>query len=188
MKVLFLILVIAVVFVSWCTQNQQTASAQKTSSVQTPEPSPSQTQTTSSPTTVEKSPLAANTETGFDYENLPKYANKYYRYSKEAYDAASAENNVVYMYFYANWCPICKGARPKILEAFNKMNFDDVVGFEVHYNDDQVTEEDREITRNYQIPYQHTTIITKNKEQTFKSLEELSTETLIKEIERARGQ
>ena len=178
-------LLVVTVAISGCAQNKASTLNQtvSVSPAAASSPEPPEKMTTPEITEPNKSPI-----TGFNYEGLPKYANKYYRYSKEAYDAASAENNVVYMYFYANWCPICKGARPKILEAFNKMNFDDVVGFEVHYNDDQVTEEDREITRNYQIPYQHTTIITKNKEQTFKSLEELSTETLIKEIERARGQ
>ncbi len=185
MKLPILILVVAVILVSGCTQNQQTPSTtQRISPTQTtlqtsPVSSPDSTETPS----VTESPKI---ESPFDYESLPKYASRYYRYSKEAYDSAIVEGKVVYLYFYASWCPICKESRPKILEAFNKMNFDDVIGFEVHYNDNEVTDEDREITRKYQIPYQHTTIIAKNGEQVFKSLEGLTTEKLIEEIEKAR--
>ncbi|MBI4163850.1 MAG: thioredoxin family protein [Candidatus Aenigmarchaeota archaeon] len=187
MKIPILILIVAILLVSGCTQNQQTTSAQKTSSAQTPEKSPSQTQIISSPTTTEKASPTTNTENGFNYESLPKYASRYYRYSKEAYQSALNEGKVIYLYFYANWCPICKEARPKILEAFNKMDFDDVIGFEVHYNDGEEKDFDREITRNYQVPYQHTTIIAKNGGQVFKSLEELSADKLIEEIGKARG-
>ncbi len=184
MKLPILILVVAVILVSGCAQKEITYTTQT--------PSPTQTTLQTSPAypaSTETSLIAESpkTESAFDYENLPKYASRYYRYNKEAYDSAVIEGKVVYLYFYASWCPICKESRPKILDAFNKMSFDDVIGFEVHYNDNEVTDEDREITRNYQIPYQHTTIIAKNGEQVFKSLEELTTEKLIEEIGKARS-
>ncbi len=189
MKISILILIFAVILVSGCTQypndttlTQNPSHTQNT--IQTSQPPSSVLQPTQSTITTN----SPKTEATFDYESLPKYASRYYRYSKEAYQAAVNEKAIVYLYFYANWCPICRESRPKILEAFNKMNFDDVIGFEVHFNDDQVTDEDKEITRNYQIPYQHTTIIAKNGEQVFKSLEELSTERLIEEIGKTRGQ
>ncbi len=118
---------------------------------------------------------------------LTKYANKYYRYDPVAYQNALADKKIVYIYFYANWCPICKAARPKILDAFNKIDYSDVVGFEVHYNDDEAKDFDKEITRNYQVPYQHTTLIIKDGKEFYRSLNELTTEEIIKQIESARN-
>ena len=179
MKIAILILFILIILVSGCTQTKIVTLNQTASG------SPAETPSlTSTPKAAEPD---QNHITGFNHESLPKYASRYYRYNKEAYQAAVGEGKVVYLYFYANWCPICKEARPKILDAFNKMDFDDVIGFEVHFNDDQVTDEDKQITRNYQVPYQHTTIIAKNGKQVFKSLEELSTEKLIEEIRKVRG-
>ncbi len=141
-----------------------------------------------SPSISAETPLVRDLITGQEEKSadLTKYANNYYRYDPVAYQNALAEKKVVYLYFYANWCPICKASRPKILDAFNKINYDDVVGFEVHYNDDEVKDFDKDITRSYQIPYQHTTVISKNRGEVYRSLQELSTDEIIKELENAR--
>ena len=188
MKIAILILVVAVLLVSGCAQKQITYTTQAPSPTQISIQSSTISQIASETpiSTVTESAKIEPTKSKFDYESLPKYASRYYRYSKEAYDAAIVEGKVVYLYFYANWCPICKEARPKILDAFNSIEYLDVIGFEVHYNDNEEKDFDKEVTRNYQVPYQHTTIIAKNKEQKFRSLEALTKEEIVKQLEDTR--
>ncbi|MBI3412829.1 MAG: thioredoxin family protein [Candidatus Aenigmarchaeota archaeon] len=113
---------------------------------------------------------------------------KYLRFSKTAYEQSLSEGKVIHLYFYANWCPICAEERPKIFAAYNKLNYTDVVGYEVHYNDNEVTNDDLYAARLFQIPYQHTTVILNKKGAvSFKSFAAIGTERLISEIERARG-
>ena len=181
--ILTILLVVSLVLISGCAQQQVTYT-------QTPSPTP-----TSSPTVAASETFGTQTspsetrvaKQAFDYGSLTKYANNYYRFSKEAYDAALSEGKTVYLYFLANWCPICKEDRPKILQTFNKISYPDVIGFEVHFNDDQVTEDDKEITKKYQVPYQHTTVVDKTGKIFFKSPEPLSEEQIITRIESLRG-
>ena len=113
---------------------------------------------------------------------------KYIRYSKSDYEKALAEDKAVYLYFYANWCPICRAERPSILQAFNEMNAEDAIGFEVHYNDNEVTNDDKTITKGFGISYQHTTIILdKDGNEVFRSLSPISKDMIKVEINKARG-
>src|SRR5690606_15568667 len=46
-------------------------------------------------------------------------------YTKEAYDEAINGNKLVVLYFYANWCPICKAEFPafeKAIATFSQDN------------------------------------------------------------------
>jgi len=111
----------------------------------------------------------------------------YIRFNRTHYQESLAEGKVIHLYFYANWCPICAEERPKIFAAYDRLNYSDVVGYEVHYNDNEVTNDDLYITRFYQIPYQHSTvIIDKEGVVSFKSFAAIGTERLISEIERVR--
>lgn len=112
---------------------------------------------------------------------------KYVRFNWDDYQKALSEGKVIYFYFYANWCPICREERPKILEAFNEMSYHDVVGFEVHFNDDEVTEDDKRIAKEFGISYQHTTIIhvvgfDKTGKEAFRSFSPISKETIKQKI------
>lgn len=112
---------------------------------------------------------------------------KYIRFSQLDYDKAVEDENVIYLYFYATWCPICKAERPTILDAFEEMSYQDVVGFEVHYNDDETIAEDREVAKKFGVSYQHTTIILdKDGNEFFRSLSPISKEMIKSNIESAR--
>jgi thiol-disulfide isomerase/thioredoxin len=101
------------------------------------------------PKTVE--PSVQNVQVQFISKN-------YARYSKAAFDKARSEGKVIFLDFYANWCPICKTEHPHIVNAFNEIS-EDVIAFQVHYNDDETNEDDRNAAREYQVPYQHTKVI-----------------------------
>ena len=196
LKISLIILLVSVVLVSGCTSQQTSPQPSQNNYTENKMEDKSQTGAAEeNKNTVEneiKENIGVKTEvespsSKFDDKNLEMLANRYYRYDPVQYQNALADNKVVYLYFYANWCPICKEARPKILNAFNQINYQDVVGFEVHFNDDETKDFDVEITRNYQIPYQHTTVIARGGKETTRSLNALTTEEILLELEKARA-
>lgn len=127
-------------------------------------------------------------KTGFSGDVLAGDETQYIRFTKADYDKALSEGKAIYLYFYADWCPICKAERPNILAAFNEMNYTDVVGFEVHYRDSVSNAEDDEMARMFGVPYQHTTIILdKNGEEYFRTLSPISKEEIKSKIGEARA-
>lgn len=145
------------------------------------QPQPTETSTETHPVTNE---VIQSDYTG---EVIAGATTKYIRYNKAGYDKALSEGKVIYFYFYANWCPICREERPKILEAFNEMSYPDVIGFEVHFNDNEVTEDDKKIAREFGISYQHTTVIhvvgvDKTGKEAFRSFSPVSKQTIKDKI------
>jgi thiol-disulfide isomerase/thioredoxin len=95
---------------------------------------------------------------------------------------------VIYLYFYATWCPICAAERPNVLAAFDELSDPRAVGFEVHYKDDQSNAEDAEAARLFGIPYQHTVVIlAPDGTEAYRSLEPISKDTIKSEIAKAEG-
>ena len=119
------------------------------------------------------------TETG-----LTVFANNYYRYDPNAYQQALSEGKVVFLFFRANWCPLCAAQRPKILAAFDELESDELIGFEVHYNDVVTKPFDTELAAVHQISYQDTKIvIDKTGSVVLKTLQHLEKDRIKSEIE-----
>jgi hypothetical protein len=76
-------------------------------------------------------------------------------FTKADYDSAVASDKLVVLYFYANWCPICKAEFPLMQGAFNEIINDKVVGFRVNYKDNQTDSDEKALAVQYGIPYQH---------------------------------
>lgn len=111
---------------------------------------------------------------------------KYIRYNKADYDLARSQKKVVFLYFLANWCPICRADRPGILEAFEGLDDPDAVGFEVHYNDDETNSEDEAAAKQFNVVYQHTAIvIAPDGSESYRSLSGIDRDTIISEIAKA---
>ena len=109
----------------------------------------------------------------------------YIRYEKSKYEQSLAEGKVVLLDFYANWCPICRIENPKIISALKELDSTKIAAFQVHYNDNEVNEEDREVAKEFGITYQHTKVIVKDDTQFSKSLEVWNKEKTIQEINKA---
>ncbi|MBI4010141.1 MAG: thioredoxin family protein [Candidatus Aenigmarchaeota archaeon] len=174
MKHLFVLPILVAVFLSGCVSQYQA----------TPPPAEESKQTTQE--TIKESPTTEQ-QTSYFGKIIAGTTTKYLRFNKADYQKALNEGKVIYFYFYANWCPICAKERPNILAAFNELNYPNAVGFEVHFNDNEVTPDDEDISRQFGISYQHTSIIhvvgvDKTGKEAFRSLQPISKETIKEKI------
>lgn len=113
---------------------------------------------------------------------------KYYEFESWHYEQSRSEGKVVFLNFYANWCPVCKAEEPELFAAFDELNNPDVVGYRVNYNDNEVDGYEREMAKMFGITYQHTKVmIGKDGKVALKSLESYTKEKAIDEISRVAG-
>ena len=107
---------------------------------------------------------------------------KYYDWDKAKFDQAVAEGKTIYLEFSANWCGICQKQEPHLKAAFAELDDPNVVGFKIHYKDDQTTEEHNQLAQQYQIAYQHTKVILKNGQIVKKSPEAWEKDKFLEEM------
>ena len=103
-------------------------------------------------------------------------------FKKADYDTAVKSDKLIVLYFYANWCPICRAEVPQLYAAFNELKTDNVIGFRVNYNDDQTDNNERALAQQFQIPYQHTKVFLKDGSIILKSPESWDKSRYLTEI------
>jgi len=106
-------------------------------------------------------------------------------FEKTDYDQALKADKLVILYFYANWCPICRAEFPKMEEVFDELTGDDVIGFRINYNDDETEESEKDLAREFGVAYQHTKVFLKNGERVLKSPESWEKDRYTSEINKA---
>lgn len=111
----------------------------------------------------------------------------YTDFDEQKFDQAVAEGKLVVLYFYANWCPICKKEFPKMRAAFDQVSYGDVVGFRVNFNDNETSEAEEGLARTYGVAYQHTKVFIKNGERVLKAPDSWEKERYIEEIRKFRN-
>lgn len=109
-------------------------------------------------------------------------------FTQADFEAARAANKVVVLYFYANWCPICREEFPKMQTAFNQLSGSEVVGFRVNFNDNQTNDAEKALAREHGVAYQHTKVILRNDTQLLKSPETWEMSRYLTEINKVLGQ
>jgi thiol-disulfide isomerase/thioredoxin len=87
---------------------------------------------------------------------------KYLDFNKVDYDKAIKEKKKILLYFYANWCPICKKEQVDTFAAFNEITDPDLIGFRVNYRDGDDDEFEKELAKEFGVGYQHTKVILKD--------------------------
>ena len=113
-------------------------------------------------------------------------AKNFYEFDQAAYESALKEGKIVFLDFYASWCPICKAEEPEIKAAFNELNADNVIGFRVNYNDDQTDSSEKSLAKKFGIAYQHTKVlITPDEKVLSRTLKQQSKQEVVDRIKEA---
>lgn len=110
-------------------------------------------------------------------------ANPLLAFAAADYEKAAASDKLIVLYFYANWCPICKAETANALyPAFDALMGDRVIGFRVNYNDSETDADERALARKFGVAYQHTKVFVKNGTRILKSPEGWDTARYLAEI------
>ena len=103
----------------------------------------------------------------------------YYEYDEASAQKALQDGKVVYLEFYASWCPTCRSMEPNIKEAFENADNPGIVGFRVNYDSAE------SLKKKYQISYQHTRVILKGDKVLIKSSESWNSDKILEELQKA---
>ena len=103
-------------------------------------------------------------------------------YNQTDYAAALKSNKLITLYFYANWCPLCKTEFPEMQDAFNQLSTDQVIGFRVNFNDNETDETERELAREFGVAYQHTKVFVRNGQRLLKAPDSWDQQRYLSEI------
>ncbi len=90
---------------------------------------------------------------GLDGTTDKKINSRYVEYSKAALD--KSVNNRRVLFFYTNWCPICKPADADFTTNTSKIP-SNVTVIRVNYSDTDTDQEEKDLAKKYGITYQHT--------------------------------
>lgn len=141
------------------------------------------TETTTSPTTIDTSQKSSSqTVEGYSGKVLAGSTSPLLDFKKGDYDKTLASDKLVVLYFYANWCPICKEEVPKLEKAFNELHTDKVVGFRLNFNDNETDNDEKKLAEEFGVGYQHTKILLKNGKSVLRAIESWDKEKYLKEI------
>jgi thiol-disulfide isomerase/thioredoxin len=106
-------------------------------------------------------------------------------FTSQDFELAKQSDKLIVLYFYANWCPICRAEFPLMEAAFNELANDQVVGFRVNYNDNETDEAEKALAREHGVAYQHTKVFVHNGQRVLKSPETWDKSRYLSEINAA---
>jgi len=90
-------------------------------------------------------------------------------FNQSDYDKALGEGKTIFLDFYANWCPVCRGEEKDIEGGFDSLTNSNLVGFRVNYNDSETDENENKLADEFNVPNQYTKIIIKKGEEIYRS-------------------
>jgi thioredoxin 1 len=105
---------------------------------------------------------------GYNGQLLAGDSSPFLTFNQEDYDKTLSEDKIVFLEFYANWCPVCRAEAPIIHSGFDNLEADNVVGFRVNFNDSDTDSDEKALAKEFSVPYQYTKIILKDGEEVFR--------------------
>lgn len=130
-------------------------------------------------------PRTAGTPLTFNGSVLAGTTSPLLDFNQADFEAAKASDKLIVLYFYANWCPICREEFPLMQAAFNQLQNSNVVGFRVNYNDDETDDFEKNLAREHGVAYQHTKVFVRGGQQVLKSPESWEQARYLTEITNA---
>ena len=126
-----------------------------------------------------------NSTQGFSGTLLAGRSSPLLAFEKADYDKALKTDKLIVLYFYANWCPICRAEFPKMEEVFDELETSEVIGLQVNFNDSETDDHEVELARELGVAYQHTKVFLKNGKRILKSPESWEKDRYTSEINKA---
>lgn len=108
---------------------------------------------------------------------------QFIEFNQADYDKALAAKKIVFLDFYANWCPVCRAEAPELHAGFDALKNENVVGFRVNYKDTETDEDEKKLAQQYGITYQHTKVVLKDGKQVEKTQDTWDKETLVQKLQ-----
>lgn len=93
----------------------------------------------------------------------------FFVFTKDDYQRALDGDKVIFLSFYADWCPFCRAEEPEIEAGFNALESDKVIGFRVNYNDGETDADEKALAEQLRITYQHTKVILVDGKEVFRT-------------------
>jgi|CXWL01.1.fsa_nt_gi thiol-disulfide isomerase/thioredoxin len=93
----------------------------------------------------------------------------YFAFNRDDYQRALDGDKIIFLDFYANWCPFCLAEAPEIAAGFDALESDQVIGFRVNYNDNETDATEKALARQFAISYQHTKVILRDGQEILRS-------------------
>lgn len=124
---------------------------------------------------------------GYSGNLLAGKTSPFLEFNKGDYEKALKSDKIIFLDFYANWCPICRAEEPEILAGFETLNTDKLIGFRVNFNDSETDEDEKKLAKDFSVPYQHTKIILKEGLEILRSVDQWDKGQFTKEINKVIG-
>lgn len=91
-------------------------------------------------------------------------------YNKYDYEKALKSDKLVVLYFYANWCPICRReVETALYPAFDQLDTNGVIGFRVNFKDSDLDNDEAQLALQFGVANQHTKVFLKNNQRVLKA-------------------
>jgi len=98
------------------------------------------------------------------------------------YEQAISDENIIVLYFCSDADPICQVESPDIAEGFDKLTVSNVVGFQIDYNQETMSEYEKNLVETFDIDTQHTKLVLVDGEEALRSSEAWTTPRFVEAI------
>lgn len=99
------------------------------------------------------------------------------------YEKAQSFGKIIFLDFYANWSPLCRGEAPYLIAGFSELTSDKVVGFQVNYSDSDTDQDEKKLAIEFNVYTENTKIILKGGSEVLRSQEAWDKKRFLQEMQ-----
>jgi len=151
---MLIVLVVCTVLLIGCTQQAAPVVTPPNTAANNPAPVVTPPQETAPPPVLPPAPSSI-----FSGVVLAGNKTKYIEYNKQDFDLALKKMKVILLVFYKSTSTTSTTEEVYVFNAINAMNYDDMVGFRVHFQDGMDGADEQALAAKYNIQYWNTKVI-----------------------------